>query len=124
MNRKNHYNHNFEGKYCTCNKPYPPPEDDETHGVDMYQCFMCEDWFHGQHIGADKLTNEDYVELVCPACSVKYPFIIPYHYVCEQESKQHEEELNPTCGTDATEVSFLNSFLLYNIQVIIRSFLV
>ena len=40
----NQYNHNFHGVYCTCNKPYPDPEDLEPD--EMIQCILCEDWFH------------------------------------------------------------------------------
>ena len=28
VNENNKYNHNFEGKYCTCNRPYPDPNDE------------------------------------------------------------------------------------------------
>ena len=46
LNEKNSYNHNFNGSYCTCNKPYPDPED--TNPDDMVQCIICEDWLHGK----------------------------------------------------------------------------
>ena len=28
LNGKNSYNHNFDGKYCTCARPYPDPDDE------------------------------------------------------------------------------------------------
>ena len=28
INENNKYNHNFEGKYCTCNRPYPDTDDE------------------------------------------------------------------------------------------------
>lgn len=43
-NEKNSYNQNFIGLYCSCNRPYPDPEDD-TEDV-MIQCIICEDWYH------------------------------------------------------------------------------
>jgi E3 ubiquitin-protein ligase UBR7 len=38
-NRENKYQHNFEGLYCFCNKPYLESEE-------MIQCEICQDWFH------------------------------------------------------------------------------
>lgn len=67
------------------------------HGAEMYQCFMCEDWFHAEHIdAADLLNSDDYTELCCPECSTKYPFISVYQYVCEQETKQQTDDLDKT----------------------------
>jgi len=28
VNKDNQYGHNFRGLYCTCNRPYPDPEDE------------------------------------------------------------------------------------------------
>lgn len=47
-NIENSYNHNFNGLYCTCNRPYPDPDLQEQE--EMIQCCMCEDWFHEEHI--------------------------------------------------------------------------
>lgn len=44
VNSNNVYNQNFVGTYCTCNRPYPDPED--TVEDEMIQCIICEDWFH------------------------------------------------------------------------------
>ena len=44
INEKNMYNHNFEGLYCNCGRPYPDPEGEEEE--EMVQCVLCEDWFH------------------------------------------------------------------------------
>ena len=43
-NTDNSYNHNYEGLYCTCNRPYPDPESEVEE--DMVQCVVCEDWLH------------------------------------------------------------------------------
>ncbi|KAL6441921.1 hypothetical protein ACFW04_002357 [Cataglyphis niger] len=43
VNIENKYNQNFDGVYCTCARPYPDPEGDED---DMFQCTICEDWYH------------------------------------------------------------------------------
>jgi E3 ubiquitin-protein ligase UBR7 len=45
-NKENIYNHNFIGKYCSCDG-----EDDEEE--DMIQCIVCEDWYHNKHLNLD-----------------------------------------------------------------------
>jgi len=49
LNDGNKYNHNFNGKYCVCDRPYPETratsgETDEEYDEDMIQCAICEDW--------------------------------------------------------------------------------
>lgn len=46
VNELNTYNHNFRGVYCTCERPYPDPED--VIDDEMIQCVLCEDWYHGR----------------------------------------------------------------------------
>ncbi|WWC61214.1 uncharacterized protein I303_103794 [Kwoniella dejecticola CBS 10117] len=41
-NEKNHYTHNFKGKFCRCGREY----DAETETEAMICCIACEDWFH------------------------------------------------------------------------------
>jgi len=76
-NEKNVYNQNFSGVYCECSRPYPDPEDP----VDdcMVQCVVCEDWFHGRHLGLDT-TPEDssYAEMICRGCVKKHNFLANY----------------------------------------------
>lgn len=43
-NSSNEYNHNFEGRYCTCEKGFD--WNDPDNNEDMLQCVYCEDWFH------------------------------------------------------------------------------
>ncbi|KAJ1365196.1 hypothetical protein KIN20_025433 [Parelaphostrongylus tenuis] len=78
-NERNAYDHNFAGLFCVCNKPYPC-EIDET----MYQCVVCEDWFHLSHLDENfaKLVEqmEENLEqsgfsLVCKSCSSRLPFL-------------------------------------------------
>jgi len=47
VNEDNKYNHNFDGKYCKCERPYPDP-DGESDEDEMIQCVVCEDWYHGK----------------------------------------------------------------------------
>ncbi|RKP12542.1 hypothetical protein BJ684DRAFT_20930 [Piptocephalis cylindrospora] len=44
--RKNRYNHNAQGLFCWCNETYDP----EVEASPMYQCIVCEDWFHDRCI--------------------------------------------------------------------------
>ena len=54
-NEKNLYGQNFDGKYCTCGRPYPDPDcPPELEDDEMIQCVLCEDWFHGTHLGKFK----------------------------------------------------------------------
>lgn len=50
LNEKNTYNQNYTGLYCTCHRPYPDPDRDEE-GETMFQCVVCEDWLHVDHLG-------------------------------------------------------------------------
>lgn len=45
VNERNIYNHNFDGLYCVCNRPYPC---EDYNDCEMLQCIICEDWFHLQ----------------------------------------------------------------------------
>ncbi|XP_050047116.1 putative E3 ubiquitin-protein ligase UBR7 [Dermacentor andersoni] len=84
-NDENKYNHNFHGVYCTCKRPYPDPDDDVED--EMLQCVVCEDWYHGRHIGGEVPANQDdsvggdtsvnhgYCEVVCNGCMSKHPFL-------------------------------------------------
>ncbi|PWZ16392.1 putative E3 ubiquitin-protein ligase UBR7 [Zea mays] len=83
-NSANTYNHNFKGSYCTCGRPYPDPEAKEQ--VEMIQCSICEDWFHGDHIGLNSIEeiprDEEgeplYEELICHKCSSVCHFLKLY----------------------------------------------
>uniref|UniRef100_A0A7M6DQJ0 UBR-type domain-containing protein n=2 Tax=Clytia hemisphaerica TaxID=252671 RepID=A0A7M6DQJ0_9CNID len=79
INEENKYNHNFKGEYCTCNRPYPDPEDEVDD--EMIQCIVCEDWFHSRHLGS--LPPMCYEEMVCDGCVQKYPFFNHYKQLTE-----------------------------------------
>lgn len=76
VNAGNKYNDNFFGLYCTCKRPYPDPEDETPD--EMIQCVVCEDWFHGRHLGAVPPENVDFQEMVCQACVSCCPFLWTY----------------------------------------------
>ncbi|KAJ7401690.1 putative E3 ubiquitin-protein ligase UBR7 [Pitangus sulphuratus] len=76
VNAGNKYNDNFYGLYCTCKRPYPDPEDEIPD--EMIQCIVCEDWFHGRHLGAVPPESGDFHEMVCQACMKHCHFLWAY----------------------------------------------
>ena len=73
-NLDNRYNDNYRGVYCTCKRPYPDP--DESVDDLMVQCVICEDWFHGRHLGGGEIpSEEDYEELTCDSCMDRCTFL-------------------------------------------------
>ncbi|EEB07261.1 zinc finger protein Mlo2 [Schizosaccharomyces japonicus yFS275] len=78
----NQYNHNFEGHFCTCDKFYDPTKEEGT----MYQCLICEDWFHEECIAASCIfPDPDSFELfLCQSC-VKANLKYLFHEVSEYE---------------------------------------
>nr|CAG4651906.1 EOG090X07TK [Triops cancriformis] len=93
VNDCNQYNHNFRGLYCTCNRPYPDPEDDTPD--EMIQCILCEDWFHGRHLEADIPPEQEYAEMVCQQCMNAHQFLRAYVGLEKPELVEVEKE--PTC---------------------------
>ncbi|KAL2312999.1 Protein mlo2 [Schizosaccharomyces pombe] len=70
---ENDYNHNFEGRFCICDTVYNP----ETEEGTMFQCILCEDWFHEKCLqktnkGIEIPDAETFEWLVCSECSEKY----------------------------------------------------
>ncbi|XP_060612415.2 putative E3 ubiquitin-protein ligase UBR7 [Anolis sagrei] len=76
VNPTNNYNDNFFGLYCVCKRPYPDPDDEIPD--EMIQCIVCEDWFHGRHLGAIPPDSGDFHEMVCQACMDRCPFLWAY----------------------------------------------
>lgn len=79
VNKDNSYNQNFQGLYCNCHRPYPDP--DRTTEEVMFQCAICEDWYHLQHLdgppNVQKLM-EACAEMVCDGCMGKHEFLQSY----------------------------------------------
>lgn len=105
LNEKNKYNHNFHGKYCTCDKKYPPDEHDDSSesNDEMWQCIVCEDWYHTKHLNAKELPTK-FDELICGQCVDKLDFI--HHYknlnietICESDTNDSQtENKDPVSG--------------------------
>lgn len=94
-NEENFYNHNYEGVYCICNRPYPDPEDCSED--EMVQCVICEDWHHTRHLNGDLKGNPVsqnifYSEVTCKGCVENRPFLIPYISQYEATKDNESEE--------------------------------
>lgn len=97
LNEQNKYNHNFVGRYCTCDKRYPPDENDDSieSQDEMLQCIVCEDWYHTKHLGVEELPNK-FDELICGGCVEKLDFLRYYQSV----NKQDLDDTNNTCDDE------------------------
>lgn len=93
VNDDNHYNQNFSGLYCTCNRPYPDP--DATEEEIMIQCIICEDWLHSSHLDSNVPANDQYSEMVCKQCMNKNEFLHDYS----------ELAVNTECTIEIVEVN-------------------
>ncbi|KAI3367725.1 hypothetical protein L3Q82_026568 [Scortum barcoo] len=112
-NVRNHYNHNFSGCYCTCDRPYPDTDDQEND--EMIQCVICEDWFHTRHLGCTVAEPEELQEMVCEACMNKAPFLWTYaaHFAAPpiisvsqaEEEEEEEVEVDVEEGVEKEEAS-------------------
>lgn len=76
LNYENRYNQNFSGVYCTCQRPYPDP--DNADEDEMIQCVVCEDWLHINHLNATVPANDQYDEMVCSDCMEDNDFLHDY----------------------------------------------
>ncbi|XP_071354876.1 putative E3 ubiquitin-protein ligase UBR7 [Trachinotus anak] len=108
-NVRNLYNHNFNGRYCTCDRPYPDTDDQEND--EMIQCVICEDWFHSRHLGCTVVEPEELQEMVCEACMNKAPFLWMYaaHFAVPPaisvSHAEEEEEVDVEEGGEKNESS-------------------
>ena len=64
----NAYNssHNFEGRFCWCDT-----DPDEASGEEesiMFQCLVCEDWFHDRCIKDLPMDTNSFIDFVCRDC--------------------------------------------------------
>ncbi|KAK8375709.1 hypothetical protein O3P69_008465 [Scylla paramamosain] len=95
-NSENKYNHNFRGVYCTCNRPYPDPEDPNED--EMIQCCLCEDWYHGKHQGGSVPPAEVYGDMICTQCLPKHEFLA--YFVGLAVTVVEEEETKGKVGNE------------------------
>lgn len=88
QNVKNSYNHNYFGRFCSCDRPYPD-EDDQVN-EEMIQCIVCEDWFHEKHLQAPAVDCEALMEMICARCMTRAPFLWTYadHFAVSPVNKE------------------------------------
>lgn len=113
-NENNKYNHNFSGRYCTCNKRYPPDENDtdaETND-EMWQCIVCEDWYHTKHLGAKELPTR-FDELICTQCVDTLDFV---HYY--QHSDKPDVESTPGTTSPSKHLTATTECVLEKLKTI------
>ncbi|XP_046545115.1 putative E3 ubiquitin-protein ligase UBR7 [Haliotis rubra] len=102
VNPSNKYNHNFSGLYCICSRPYPDPDDEVDD--EMIQCVICEDWYHGRHLGTTVPDNQDYGEVVCTDCMKRHDFLWAYT-LTSQATMMKKEESNTEVDVLASDSS-------------------
>ncbi len=72
-NRENDYSgsagHNFDGLFCSCDEPFNHEDSD-----DMYQCLVCQDWYHEKCIGSMP-DADSFDDFVCALCTLEHPVL-------------------------------------------------
>ena len=103
INENNKYNHNFSGRYCTCNKRYPPDDADDSAEAndEMWQCIVCEDWYHTKHLGAKELPTK-FDELICGNCVGKLEFV-QYYKGIDKNLEGINRDSTPSSSTKITK---------------------
>ncbi|EDW04261.1 putative E3 ubiquitin-protein ligase UBR7 [Drosophila grimshawi] len=103
-NAENLYNHNFQGLYCKCKRPYPDPE---RIGEElMLQCVICEDWFHLQHMQSPPVSKkwlEACSEMICDNCMERNQFLSDYIGLAVQPAEQEgkrETDIEVSMGNE------------------------
>lgn len=101
INNQNKYNQNFHGLYCTCARPYPDPDDDVED--EMIQCIICEDWYHGRHLGSSYPPESgEYAEMICPECMKNHGFLWKYCVLSVavklEKSEDDEKTIDVECS--------------------------
>jgi len=89
VNDLNIYNGNYKGTFCSCNCM----EADCVEEDPLYQCVVCEDWYHASHCNAKtEGIEKNYTDLVCWDCTSKLDFLRYY------------EPFDPTVAVSEAEI--------------------
>lgn len=93
LNEQNKYNHNFDGKYCVCDKVFPPDDNDNSPEANdtMLQCIVCEDWYHSKHLGTKEIPSK-FEEMICLQCVKKLDFIHYYRDIEKSEEQKSDSD--------------------------------
>lgn len=76
VNTDNKYNSNYDNVFCICKAVYNP----ETEEGTMFQCLLCEDWFHDRCIEKESPIppEDDFEYYMCRACVDKQSWLLRY----------------------------------------------
>eukprot|EP01083_Nonionella_stella_P233847 823519_1 len=96
LNEANRYGHNYDGKYCYCDKAYDPDTDT------MLQCTRCEDWFHDSCLTTQPPEDGE-GEMFCRTCIAKCPFLMGYARQLETEIVTKKRKIDTGSTPAATE---------------------
>lgn len=101
LNEKNKYNHNFSGQYCTCDKKFPPDENDNSSesNDEMWQCIVCEDWYHTKHLNV-KVHPSKFDEFICGCCVDKLDFVHYYKNILNDKEEEVKRPANVPSAVD------------------------
>lgn len=101
-NDLNSYNQNFSGVYCTCQRPYPDPEDIVED--EMIQCILCEDWYHFRHLETPVPDVNTFDEVICSACTKRHNFLQYYgEHTITAEDAASENAANESVVVDVDD---------------------
>lgn len=67
----------------------------------MIQCVICEDWFHGRHLGAPP--PADFQEMICQGCMSKHEFLWAYTVNSKETVKLKSEETEKKIDVEKNE---------------------
>ncbi|CAH1791308.1 unnamed protein product, partial [Owenia fusiformis] len=98
INEDNSYNQNYRGLYCTCHRPYP--DHDDSIEDEMIQCVICEDWYHGRHLGRDPPDTDIFQEMICKDCMAKHEFLWAYTVQSTVTSKMCQQTQDVSVNVD------------------------
>ena len=88
--------HNFQGRFCSCDWKCPADgEEDASPPREMYQCLVCEDWYHRDCLEIPE--EGEFSDFICTSC------------VKESEYLKHYECHVPCCVTNPTQTDCFKS---------------
>ncbi len=65
----NRYGHNFNNRFCSCDRAYDPARDS------MVQCVACDEWYHDAHVPGKLPAAIPFATFVCASCVASKPFL-------------------------------------------------
>ena len=88
LNACNTYSHNYAARYCRCDGEHNPDVDV------MFQCDLCQDWFHERCITTPQPTPGEDDLFLCSAClgDPRYDFLVPYFVHAQTQVDDSKED--------------------------------